>query len=72
MGKAIIHLLVSFPFEVCDNGYLGDKNSSIQAHIDAAKKEVGRNEVYLKRNTDSEFRKVTNATMTVERVELIP
>ena len=68
--KATINLVVEIPFEISDNGYLGTTNSSIDEHIKAAKEEVQRHSVYLKRNTDSEPKLFKGATLRVKSVVL--
>jgi len=72
MGKAVIYIDVVIPFEISDSGYLGTKNSSIDEHIAAAKEEVQRCHVYLKRNTDNEPTLVPDAVMRLKKVVIEP
>lgn len=69
--KATVHLVIEVPYEVFDNGYLGDTKSSIAEHIQAAKDEVQRCHVFLKKNTDTEPQLV-HATFRVDKVVLTP
>jgi hypothetical protein len=70
--KVIVHIAVKIPFEISDGGYLGSKNSSINDHINAAKNKVGRMQVGVKKSPSDETFEPVKATLSVEKVELIP
>lgn len=69
--KAVVHLDISVPVDICDGGYLGDTKSSIKEHIEHAKDDVSRYKVFVQKPGDPEPVQV-RAVMKLNKVELVP